>query len=177
MPQIMSNEDVKQMEIYGGVAAGAGLIGLAYGVDATSPLYKQDARNAKLAKRAQKESAKAKERVERGTRSASSDARVRNVGDAHRMGNSVNNVLNQREARRNEVETHRQNGTGYDPLNVLENANIQDGVELNSDGHIYPTSSSVHAPIEEVFHTPMSPSKKAAHNAYKKIVQTASKIL
>lgn len=42
MAQIASNETIDNLEIYAGIAAGAGAIGLAYGVDAASPVYKKN---------------------------------------------------------------------------------------------------------------------------------------
>lgn len=52
MPEITSNDDVTQMGIYAGIAAGGTALGLAYGADVFSPVYKKDKKAAAAATKA-----------------------------------------------------------------------------------------------------------------------------
>jgi hypothetical protein len=49
MAELLSNQQVDNLQLYAGIAGTAGVVGLAYGVDHASPLYKKDAKAAKEA--------------------------------------------------------------------------------------------------------------------------------
>lgn len=225
---IVSNDEVNQLEIYAGIGAAAGAVGLAYGYD----IYDKDSianrkeqarvdkkqaaldnatevtESRRQRKAKEKAESRLKEKADRGTRS---DYRVQDEDKAYNEAASINTDMDNRSLWGNRVdnmdEAHRQALDQAEHKKRIRNIVNKDKRKANKEGRSFKYNTlpdlgnDIHDTIESnpkrstiemnSPHTPeykftnpvpdnvpVSPTKrKAASNAYKKVMQTASKVL
>lgn len=156
MPEITSNDNVTQLGIYAGIAAGGTALGLAYGADAFSPLYKKDAKAAKEATQAKSAKEKAvAEAVATNEAKKTQDARktiklAEPTDDQKAIWREHNETLNNQrkaetaaagERRQAEMDRNNAEGTRIEQHNrkILEQQKHQawyDGLDKDSRGWV-----------------------------------------